>query len=385
MHPHFTRPLARTIIATTAVFVLFGSGALAGPIEGGGATPAPPATGTASGASTEVATTGARRTNSIDTAGGNYDPTVLTKFISARGFTANQGAPGGVDADLVEFNGQTCVAPNAASGGSITSLFTAVELPDGARIKQIRLYADDASAGADITATLYRQQFTLAPPAAPARAEIAVAAVSTTGSAGPQVVASADNLNEATGSTSPVAGTTTDRFYDLNVVLTNTQPHVFCGIEVDFQVSSATGDAGTVFHAITPVRAFDSRIAAYTASGVLAPNTAKVIDVSSAHDLTTGALTVANTVPAGATAITYNITVVGATGGGNFVAVTAGDAGSYAAGAINLLPTGAVANASTVGIAADRTIKLWGGTGPGSTQVIIDVTGYYTAPANMAG
>ena len=60
------------------------------------------------------------------------------------------------------------------------------------------------------------------------------------------------------------------------------------------------------------------------------------------------------------------------------------NADSFAASAINLNGT-PLANGGTVQIAGDRTVKVWVG-GGGTTQVIVDVTGYYTSPVlpNMA-
>ena len=139
----------------------------------------------------------------------------------------------------------------------------------------------------------------------------------------------------------------------------------------------STADPGTVFHPITPVRAYDSRLAGYPVNGPIANNTSRVVDISSGHDLATGAVTVANAVPAGATAITYNLTTAESTTSG-FVAVTPGDAATFATSSLNLNGT-PLANGGTVAIAGDRTIKVFVG-GGGSTQVIIDVTGYYTAP-----
>ena len=73
------------------------------------------------------------------------------------------------------------------------------------------------------------------------------------------------------------------------------------------------------------------------------------------------------------------ITVAGQTGP-NFVAVTAGDAASFTASAINYPGSGSLANGATVTIAADETIKVWGGDNTGSAHIVIDVTGFY-APA----
>jgi hypothetical protein len=188
------------------------------------------------------------------------------------------------------------------------------------------------------------------------------------------------------GSFTPSGGTTTDhRFHVVRVQLTNAAGvnHILCGIEVRYQVPVASADAGSVFHPITPVRAYDSRVAGYPVNGPIANFGSRVIDVSSGHDLSTGAVTLANAVPAGATAVTYNLTTDQSTTTG-FVAITPGNAPEFAASAINL--NGApLANGGTVQIAGDRTIKVWVG-GGGTTQVIVDVTGYYTSPVfpNMA-
>jgi hypothetical protein len=159
--------------------------------------------------------------------------------------------------------------------------------------------------------------------------------------------------------------------------------HVLCGVEIRYQVPVTAADAGTVYHPINPVRAFDSRVAAYTGAGLLSPNSNRVISIKDGHNAA-GAVTAADVVPAGATAITYNITITGPTGP-NFVAVTAGDAGSFVASAINFNGTADIANAATVTIDASRQIKVWAGDQGGSAHVIIDVTGYYTPPANMGG
>jgi hypothetical protein len=137
-------------------------------------------------------------------------------------------------------------------------------------------------------------------------------------------------------------------------------------------------DPGTVFHPISPIRAYDSRNPVYPNSGVLAPNTSKVISIKDGHD-GAGVVNALDVVPAGATAIAYNITI-GAPTGPNFVAVTPGDAASFLASAINFNGTADIANAGTVAIDANRQITVWGGDQSGSAHVIIDVTGYFAPP-----
>ncbi len=329
---------------------------------------------------------GTARTDAVTTDSSTYDSTVLTKYIAGRSFVPDQGPA--ATSNLIDPNGDTCVQPNVGSTDTEIDLLASVELPDGARIKQVVFYGEDNDA-TDIDVALYRGEFDV-PSAvgAPTRADTTVTSFTTAGVTGIATVASADNLNEVSGTSAPgVVGSTTHRFYGVRVQLTTAAlaNHVLCGVEVRYQIPVSATGTGSVFTPIEPIRAYDSRQAAYTPNGVLAPNTSRVIDISAAHNAA-GTVITPNVVPATATAITYNITIASPTGP-NFVSVTSGTATSFTASAINFNGTSDVANAATVTIAPDRTIKLWGGDQAGSAHVIIDVTGYY-APAtypNMAG
>lgn len=359
------------VAATAAVLVLaVSTSTFAAQSEGGGSQ------SSAGPATPKVADTSQLAAN-ITTGGGTYDPTILTKFISGRGFVANQGT--GADLDLVEYSGLTCVSRNASSAGALTTLFAPVELPNGARIKQLTFYGQDSDV-VDILIQLHRNQITIPTVGVPTRADLAVADFTSAGVSGVGAASSADNLGEVTGSFSVPAVSIVHRFHNIEVTLQNSAPtQILCGVEVQYQVPASAADPGAVFHPISPVRAFDSRIVAYPQSGLLTSNASRVIDISAGHDLTTGAVTAVDVVPAGATAITYNITSADSTGP-NFLAVTPGDATSFSTSAINFNGTTNIANAATVAIAANRTIRLWVGGTPGATQVIIDVTGYYAPP-----
>ena len=131
------------------------------------------------------------------------------------------------------------------------------------------------------------------------------------------------------------------------------------------------------FHAISPFRAYDSRKATYTPTGLRAANTSFAVGVQNAHDITTGAVLLTDVVPTGATAVAFNITAVGTTDR-NFLAVAPGDATTYTASTLNWLGANAVtANASISKIDADRQLKVFIGSQPGSTHVVIDVQGYW--------
>jgi hypothetical protein len=89
-----------------------------------------------------------------------------------------------------------------------------------------------------------------------------------------------------------------------------------------------------------------------------------------------GAVTTPDVVPAGATAITFNLTVTGATGP-NFLSVGPGDVVSLATSNINFPVSDDRANGGVVKLDANRQVKVFNGDQPGSTHFIIDVTGYY--------
>ncbi len=125
------------------------------------------------------------------------------------------------------------------------------------------------------------------------------------------------------------------------------------------------------FRSINPARVYDSR----KSGGVLAPNTSRVIAVKDGLD-ETGAVSTPDVVPAGATAIAYNVTVTGTTGA-NFLSVTPGDAPSALGSTINFPGRIDLANASVVGIDGSRQVRVFCGDQAGSTHVVIDVVGFY--------
>lgn len=130
------------------------------------------------------------------------------------------------------------------------------------------------------------------------------------------------------------------------------------------------------FHPVDPARAYDSRLGAYSPSGRLSPSGDRVISVADGHD-SAGAVDVAGVVPAGATAVAYNVTVTGTTGP-NFLSVVPGDASAYTASTINWSGAGeSLANGAIVKLDGSRQVKIFCGDQPGSTHVIIDITGYF--------
>jgi hypothetical protein len=130
------------------------------------------------------------------------------------------------------------------------------------------------------------------------------------------------------------------------------------------------------FHAIDPVRVYDSRSAA-PAPGTLASGANRVVSIADARDPGTGVVTVANAVPVGATAIAFNITVTDTVAAG-FLSVAPGNATSSPSSSINWSATGQIlANGLIAKVHTDRTVKVFCG-GGGGAHFIIDVNGYWS-------
>ena len=169
-------------------------------------------------------------------------------------------------------------------------------------------------------------------------------------------------------------------YVDLNGTLwfTVPAPTTADATAVRFVKLAGTPTAGS-FHAIDPQRAYDSRQAAYPAAlrGQMGPNSNRVISVADGHATEGGAVTTANVVPVGATAVQINVTAANMTAP-NFLSVTAGDKASTNTSLLNWSPGDIqIANSITVPLDATRQIKVFNGNQAGSTDVIIDVFGYY--------
>jgi len=130
------------------------------------------------------------------------------------------------------------------------------------------------------------------------------------------------------------------------------------------------------FHGIDPQRVYDSRQTGYTVRGVMAPNSNRPISVADGRSAN-GTVTLANAVPAGATAVHINVTAANMTGP-NFLSVTAGDKTTTTTSLVNWGPGDIqIANSITVPVDATRQIKVFCGDQTGSTDVVIDVFGYH--------
>jgi hypothetical protein len=142
-----------------------------------------------------------------------------------------------------------------------------------------------------------------------------------------------------------------------------------------FRKLAGPSTAGS-FHPIATVRVADTRLPLPAQGAISAPGN-KVLSVADGRDLATGAVTAANVVPAGATAVSGNITVTATTAAG-FATVMPGDAATYGGSTVNWSNPGAtVANAFISKLDALRQLKIFVDAAGASAQVIVDINGYY--------
>ena len=127
-------------------------------------------------------------------------------------------------------------------------------------------------------------------------------------------------------------------------------------------------------HVIEPTRVYDSRLPGF--SGRINDAEVRQLSVANGIDINTGVVSVADVVPAGATAIQFTFTIDAAANNG-FLAVTPGDAVTFKASTINWSPTTPnIATGSLVKLDGARNVRVFAG-GGGSTHFLIDITGYY--------
>jgi hypothetical protein len=152
-----------------------------------------------------------------------------------------------------------------------------------------------------------------------------------------------------------------------------------------FSSGPTSGYVGAVFQytlptlslvPMTPVRVFDSRFSSGLVQG--APRT---INVKDAINVATGAVTTPNAIPQGARAISFTITVT-STGNAGYVAVLPGTTTTVTASTINWTGPGMTLAAGGIvslgaGTAERQVTLLVGGGGSASSDVIVDITGYF--------
>ncbi|MDP2290406.1 MAG: hypothetical protein Q8M22_04415 [Actinomycetota bacterium] len=133
--------------------------------------------------------------------------------------------------------------------------------------------------------------------------------------------------------------------------------------------------AAGAFHAVTPGRVHDSR-PGNGGAGPLVTGLNRTISVANRINPTGGAVVESNFVPAGASAVTLNITAVTTVGNGYF-AVNPGGNTTVGASAINWTAGQTVANGIVCALNTTRQLTIIAGGSVTSSNFIIDITGYY--------
>lgn len=129
------------------------------------------------------------------------------------------------------------------------------------------------------------------------------------------------------------------------------------------------------FTAVNPTRVYDSRLGSGPGTGRITGGQERVTSVANGIDALTGSVSVPGLVPAGATAIQYNLTVVETSGSG-FLQVSPSDVTGVTSSSINWYQSNQiVANGLVVRLGGDRQVRT--SAGGGSTHYVIDVLGYY--------
>jgi len=136
-----------------------------------------------------------------------------------------------------------------------------------------------------------------------------------------------------------------------------------------WRLVTGAASAGT-YIPIAPARAYDSRWSA----GPITAGQNRTILVANKYNQA-GVLQQSNVVPVGARAVTYNLTIANTVSGG-YLSLVPGNSVDFSTSTINWASGGLVlANGSTSKLDTSRQVKV--ACGSGTTDFIIDITGYY--------
>lgn len=132
------------------------------------------------------------------------------------------------------------------------------------------------------------------------------------------------------------------------------------------------------FVPVTPTRVYDSRVGAPLPTGAISAGQNRLVSVADGRN-GAGAVSVPNLVPAGATAITANVTVTATTTAFGYLAINPGGNTTEGASTINWFGASqSLANGVTLTLNASREVTvICNGLAGASTHFIIDVSGYY--------
>ncbi len=139
------------------------------------------------------------------------------------------------------------------------------------------------------------------------------------------------------------------------------------------QLSGAT-TAGA-YHPVTPGRVYDSRCA-QPSPGAISSGSIRLLSVAAQRNITTGAVTNPNFIPANATAVFANVAVVNTVDAG-YLTINPGGVTTISASTINW-GTSNQTQSNGVSLTLDnaRQVTVIAG-GPGATDFLIDVFGYW--------
>jgi hypothetical protein len=161
------------------------------------------------------------------------------------------------------------------------------------------------------------------------------------------------------------------------IIVIGTSPSAgFTGIIVQYTLPF------NVFVPITPARVFDSRCTG--AGGKLAVGAPRTVNVKDAHnpDASACAVSTANAVPAGATAVSYNLTITNTNSTWGSIDLLPGTSTTITGSSINWTAPGTtLANGGVIKLgtgAAERKITaVMSGPASATVDFVIDITGYY--------
>lgn len=302
----------------------------------------------------------------------DYDPTGLRKFIPGTAFIPLNME--GVNQDAFTYDGGGCAYPATSSGGTTTTAYAPIELPDQAKLNSILFHVVDSSPDHNINFELHRAEIT----DEGALGNVTLESADSSGNPGPSVVLMIVSPDEVTGH----VGFFGARYHSLRVDIPNDAGSLnkVCGAEVFYSIV-ASGD-NQAFTPLTPCKIFDSR-PVQGGTGVFAANETRTILVTGDTEPQGGADGGCG-VPFAATAVQLNFVVID----------------PLATGSIKLW---APADAEPQGLLAFQSgiMSFWNGSGtvPISTQegqkrmrvkingggahVLVAVTGYYSPVSNM--
>ncbi len=302
----------------------------------------------------------------------DYDSTTLTKYIPGSAFIPLNQIGGFQDAFAYDTGG--CAYPSPDSGGTYTTAYAPIELPDQAKLTYIIFHVVDSSADHNINFTLNRAQ--IGDDAVLVVDELE--SVHSSGSSGAGVVLMNVQPDDITGH----VGLFGARYYTLKVEFDNAAEsnNRVCGAKLLYQVPTS-GDNQT-FTPLTPCKIFDSR-PVQGGTGVFAANETRTILVTGDTEPQGGADGGCN-IPFAATAVQANFVVIDPLATGSIKLWAPADAEPQGLLAFNSGIMNFWNGSGTIPISAQdgqkrMRVKINGG----GAHVLVAVTGYFSPVSNM--